>query len=54
VTGPGPIDADDRIIYNSATGQLLYDADGVGGAGALLFANISGGPALSASDFIII
>ncbi len=54
VTGTAAADADDRIIYDAATGQLLYDADGVGGNAAVLFATLSGNPALTASDFQVI
>lgn len=46
--------ADDRIIYNSATGDLFYDSDGLGGAGGVLFANLSGAPTLTAADFVVI
>jgi|GEM_PF-5230240 len=52
--GTAAADADDRIIYNNANGQLLYDADGVGGAAAVLFATLNGAPAISASDFAVI
>ena len=53
-TGAAAADADDRIIYNGATGALLFDADGVGGAAAVQFATLQGAPALAASDFQVI
>jgi Ca2+-binding RTX toxin-like protein len=52
--GSAAHDADDRIIYNSATGQLFYDADGTGGGAAVLFATLIGAPALTVSDFTVI
>ena len=54
VVGTAAADADDRIIYDSATGQLYYDADGAGGNAAVLFATLNGHPALAASDFMVI
>ncbi|MEQ1955539.1 calcium-binding protein [Mesorhizobium sp. CN2-181] len=51
----GPKDANDRIIYNSATGILYYDADGSGSAyGNVKFAVLTGGPELTAADFVVI
>ncbi len=53
-TGSAAHDADDRIIYNSATGQLFFDADGNGAGAAVLFATLQNAPAISASDFAVI
>lgn len=50
----GGHDADDRIIYNTSNGWLSYDDDGSGAHAAVHFATISGAPALSHSDFIIL
>jgi Ca2+-binding RTX toxin-like protein len=50
-----PKDADDRIIYNSGTGNLYYDADGSGAAfGNVKFAALTGAPAVTAADFVVI
>lgn len=42
-------DADDRVIYNTSTGQLWYDADGSGSGAAQLIATLQGAPALTAT-----
>lgn len=47
-------DADDRIIYDTSSGTLYYDADGQGGVAAVAFARLSGVPALAAADFLIV
>ena len=52
--GNGATQSDDRIIYNTQTGALLYDADGLGGAVAMQFAQLMGlTDSLSASDFYV-
>ena len=47
-------DADDRIIFNAATGNLFYDRDGTGAAAALQFARANGLPSLTNADFVIV
>ena len=37
-------DANDRVIYNTSTGQLYYDADGSGAGAAQLVATLHGAP----------
>src|ERR1051325_7904287 len=46
----GGHDADDRIIYNTTTGQLFYDADGNGPGAAQLIATLDGARPLIATD----
>ncbi len=47
-------DADDRILYDAATGRLLFDADGNGLGAAVQFASVEPGTILTASDFTVI
>ena len=47
-------DASDRIIYDTATGDLYYDSDGINGAAAIKFATLDNIPLnLSAGDFLV-
>ncbi len=51
---PSALDADDRIIYDSATGRIYYDADGSGAGAQVLFAQVTAGLALTNADFLIV
>jgi len=54
VNGSAAADADDRIVYNQATGGLFYDADGNGAGAMVLFAVVAGGQPITAADFTVI
>ena len=47
-------DATDRIIYETDTGKLFYDADGTGAAAGIHFATLGVGLALTNADFVVI
>ncbi|HRK18846.1 MAG TPA: calcium-binding protein [Hyphomicrobiaceae bacterium] len=54
VVGASAGDSSDRIIYNSATGEVFYDADGDGTGAQVLFVVLDNAPAtLSNLDFIV-
>lgn len=47
-------DASDRILYETDTGRLIYDADGSGGKAGVVFAILDTHPALTEADFLIV
>jgi Ca2+-binding RTX toxin-like protein len=51
VLGNAAQDAEDRLIYHKPTGRIFFDADGAGGAAAMLFARVDPGTELSHLDF---
>jgi serralysin len=52
--GAAAHDMDDRIIYNDASGKLMYDPDGTGTQAAATFAVVSTGLALTEYDFRLV
>ncbi|HYD79344.1 MAG TPA: M10 family metallopeptidase [Paucimonas sp.] len=49
--GTAAADGNDYFVYNSATGNLSYDADGWGSGAAITFAVLGTGLALTSADF---
>jgi Ca2+-binding RTX toxin-like protein len=47
-------DRNDRILYETDTGRLFYDADGDGSSGRVLFARLAASLNLSNADFEIV
>jgi Ca2+-binding RTX toxin-like protein len=54
VLGTVAQDADDRLVYDQATGRLFYDADGNGSGAAVLLAQLAVGTLLAANDFVTV
>jgi Ca2+-binding RTX toxin-like protein len=54
VAGTEALDAGDRLIYDSSTGSLFYDADGNDVGAAVLVANFGAGTTLAASDIFVV
>jgi Ca2+-binding RTX toxin-like protein len=52
--GSAAADSDDIIIYNSATGSLIYDSNGNVAGGAIQIATLATGLALTNNDFLIV
>ena len=52
--GAAAHDADDRIIYNAATGALTYDSNGNAAGGATQFATLARNLALTNADFVVV
>lgn len=46
-------DAGDRIVFDTATGKLYYDADGLGGDASVLVVHLDGVAALVAADVVV-
>jgi Ca2+-binding RTX toxin-like protein len=49
-----PSDDVAQVIYDPATGELFYDADGTGSGLARLFAVLEGAPLITAGSFVVV
>ncbi|MGB3292800.1 MAG: calcium-binding protein [Phormidesmis sp.] len=54
VLGTAATSATNRFIYNSSSGELFFDRDGSGDAAQTLIATLTGAPALSNADLVLI
>jgi len=52
--GTAAHDANDHVIYNKATGALIYDVNGSAAGGAVQFATLLNKPVVTASDFLVV
>ncbi|MGL4488007.1 MAG: calcium-binding protein [Rhizobiaceae bacterium] len=54
VVGSVALDANDRIIYNQANGNVFYDSNGNAAGGQVLFAQVAANTVLTSADFLVI
>ena len=47
-------DADDRIIYDTDSGQLFFDSNGNAAGGSIQFATVAAGLALTNANFVVV
>ena len=52
--GPAAASAETRLIYDSTSGRLAYDADGAGSIAAVTIAQLSPGLTLTTDDFLVV
>ena len=52
--GSAANDADDRIIYDNATGAIYYDPDGTGSQAQVMFAKVGKGLKITYKDFYVL
>jgi Ca2+-binding RTX toxin-like protein len=52
--GAAAHDLDDRIIFDSATGNLFYDSNGNADGGSVQFAHINGAPSINNTSFNVV
>ena len=52
--GTTAADKEDRILYDSKTGILAYDADGIGGTAAIKVATLTNKATIALGDFLVI
>ena len=50
----GAVDADDRVVYDTSSGRLYYDADGLGGTLAVPIVTFIGAPTISAAQLELV
>jgi hypothetical protein len=54
VEGTSALDASDRIVFDTATGRIFYDVDGLGGAAQVLIARVDINTPLTNADFVAV
>ncbi|WP_019498779.1 calcium-binding protein [Pseudanabaena sp. PCC 6802] len=48
-----PFNTSNRFIYNTSSGNLYYDADGIASSGTILIATLQGAPQLTGGNFVV-
>jgi len=47
-------ETNDRVVFNTSTGQLYYDADGSGSGAAALIATVQAGASVASADIVVV